>query len=687
MKRTLEDISIAILANVLRFAVAATFIFSGVVKLIDPHGTEYKIEDYAAAFHLSGLLPALLPLLLSVLVSVLEFTIGVFLLFGIRLRTTFCIMTIFLSLFTPLTLYLAIANPVPGCGCFGDALVLTRWQTFCKNIILLLATLVVWMRRNSVFRMISESTQWLLSLYTWVFALCFAGYNLYRLPVIDFRPYRVGADLRTQYEEMGKARYETFFIMSKEGETRELSLDNYPDTTWTLIDTRTVVAGGEDAGLGGFQVISMETGEDLTEVILQDSGYVFLLVAPYLEKADDGVMDRILEISEYSREYGYPLYCLTASEDNQVDVWRDVTGADYDFLQADATVLKTMVRSNPGLILLHDGKVVGKWPSSDLPTETLLVGALDTLPLSQSAMDNRFYDAFRIFLWYIVPLILLTLADRMGILWKRRRSNNNTLTNKKNQTTMRKKIVAGNWKMNKTLQEGVALATELKDILAADKPNCEVIIGTPFIHLATVSELLKDSVIAVSAENCANKESGAYTGEVSAAMVKSTGAEYVILGHSERREYYAETPEILKEKVDLALANGLKVIFCIGESLAQREAGEQEAVCKAELAGSVFHLTAEQWANVVIAYEPIWAIGTGKTATAEQAEEIHAYIRSCVAEVYGAEVADATSILYGGSCKASNAPELFAKPDIDGGLIGGASLKAADFKGIIDAWK
>ena len=687
MKRTLEDISIAILANVLRFAVAATFIFSGVVKLIDPHGTEYKIEDYAAAFHLSGLLPALLPLLLSVLVSVLEFTIGVFLLFGIRLRTTFCIMTIFLSLFTPLTLYLAIANPVPDCGCFGDALVLTHWQTFCKNIILLLATLVVWMRRNSVFRMISESTQWLLSLYTWVFALCFAGYNLYRLPVIDFRPYRVGADLRTQYEEIGKARYETFFIMSKEGETREFSLDNYPDTTWTLIDTRTVVAGGEDAGLGGFQVISMETGEDLTEVILQDSGYVFLLVAPYLEKADDGVMDRILEISEYSREYGYPLYCLTASEDNQVDVWRDVTGADYDFLQADATVLKTMVRSNPGLILLHDGKVVGKWPSSDLPTETLLVGALDTLPLSQSAMDNRFYDAFRIFLWYIVPLILLTLADRMGILWKRRRSNNNTLTNKKNQTTMRKKIVAGNWKMNKTLQEGVALATELKDILAADKPNCEVIIGTPFIHLATVSELLKDSVIAVSAENCANKESGAYTGEVSAAMVKSTGAEYVILGHSERREYYAETPEILKEKVDLALANGLKVIFCIGESLAQREAGEQEAVCKAELAGSVFHLTAEQWANVVIAYEPIWAIGTGKTATAEQAEEIHAYIRSCVAEVYGAEVADATSILYGGSCKASNAPELFAKPDIDGGLIGGASLKAADFKGIIDAWK
>ena len=252
---------------------------------------------------------------------------------------------------------------------------------------------------------------------------------------------------------------------------------------------------------------------------------------------------------------------------------------------------------------------------------------------------------------------------------------------------MRKKIVAGNWKMNKTLQEGVALATELKDILAAEKPNCEVIIGTPFIHLATLSDLLKDSVIAVSAENCANKESGAYTGEVSAAMVKSTGAEYVILGHSERREYYKETPEILKEKVLLAQKNGLKVIFCIGESLAEREANKQNEVVKAELEGSVFNLAEEDFRKIIIAYEPIWAIGTGKTATAEQAEEIHAYIRSIIAEKYGQAVADDTSILYGGSCKASNAPELFAKPDIDGGLIGGASLKCADFKGIIDAWK
>ena len=241
--------------------------------------------------------------------------------------------------------------------------------------------------------------------------------------------------------------------------------------------------------------------------------------------------------------------------------------------------------------------------------------------------------------------------------------------------------------MNLNLQEGVALAKELNEALTAEKPNCDVIICTPFIHLASVAQAIDQNVLALGAENCADKEKGAYTGEVSAEMVKSTGAQYVIIGHSERRGYYAETPEILKEKVLLALKNGLKVIFCIGESLEEREANKQNEVVKAELEGSVFNLSEEDFRKIIIAYEPIWAIGTGKTATSDQAEEIHAYIRSIIAEKYGKAVAEDTSILYGGSCKASNAPELFAKPDIDGGLIGGAALKAADFRGIIDAWK
>ena len=240
--------------------------------------------------------------------------------------------------------------------------------------------------------------------------------------------------------------------------------------------------------------------------------------------------------------------------------------------------------------------------------------------------------------------------------------------------------------MNLNLQDGVALAKELNSTLASDKPNCDVVICTPFIHLASVANEIDASLIGLGAENCADKVSGAYTGEVSAEMVKSTGAGYVILGHSERRAYYHETPEILKEKINLALANGLKVIFCIGEVLEERESGKQNEVVKAELEGSVFNLTAEEFKNIIIAYEPIWAIGTGKTATADQAQDMHANIRAAIAAQYGKELADGTTILYGGSCKPANAPELFAKPDVDGGLIGGAALKADSFMGIIAAF-
>ena len=248
---------------------------------------------------------------------------------------------------------------------------------------------------------------------------------------------------------------------------------------------------------------------------------------------------------------------------------------------------------------------------------------------------------------------------------------------------MRTRMVAGNWKMNKNLQEGVALATELKNQVS--NPSCAVVIGTPFIHLASVAEILKGSPIQLAAENCADKDKGAYTGEVSAEMVASTGAQYCILGHSERRAYYHEDEAILREKVLLALANGLKVIFCIGEVKEEREAGKQNEVVKAQLEGSVFNLTPEQWANITLAYEPVWAIGTGLTATPAQAQEMHAYIRGLIAKQYGSQIADDTTILYGGSCNEKNAAELFSNPDVDGGLIGGASLVAEKFLAIIAA--
>lgn len=251
---------------------------------------------------------------------------------------------------------------------------------------------------------------------------------------------------------------------------------------------------------------------------------------------------------------------------------------------------------------------------------------------------------------------------------------------------MRKKIVAGNWKMNTTLEEGVGLAKDVNEALSKVTPKCDVIIAVPFTHLASINAVINPAKLGLGAENCADHKSGAYTGEVSASMVASTGATYVILGHSERRQYYGETSEILKEKVNLALANNLTPIFCIGEVLEERENGSYLDVVKKQIEDALFDLSAEDFSKLILAYEPVWAIGTGKTATDDQAQEMHAHIRSVIASKYGKEVADNTSILYGGSCKPSNAPQLFAKPDVDGGLIGGASLDAESFMGIVNAF-
>ena len=251
---------------------------------------------------------------------------------------------------------------------------------------------------------------------------------------------------------------------------------------------------------------------------------------------------------------------------------------------------------------------------------------------------------------------------------------------------MRKKIVAGNWKMNKTLPEGIQLAKEVNEKVKALKvPHVKVILAPPFIHLTEVNKVVDPAIVSVSAQNCATEASGAYTGEVSAAMIASTDSTYVILGHSERRSYYGETDAILVKKVAQALNNQLNVIFCIGEVLAEREAGKHFEVVKSQLINGLFQLSPEEFSHIILAYEPVWAIGTGKTATSAQAQEMHAFIRNVLTEKYGKEIAENTSILYGGSCNAKNADELFANPDVDGGLIGGASLKAEDFSIIIAA--
>ena len=680
--------------NVCRFVLAATFIISGYVKAIDPLGTLYKLKDYAAAMSLNGLLPDWVLVGVAIALAALEFALGVFMLFAVRRHVVSRITLAFMTAMTVLTLWIFVADPVKDCGCFGDALKLTNGETLLKNIVLIAcAALVAW-RPADMARFISRSNQWIVRYYTVAYIVITSVYCLYTLPIFDFRPYHVGTNIKQGMEIPEGAEqpeFESTFLLRKNGETREFTLDNYPDSTWEYVDTRTVqTKKGYEPPIHDFALTTCDTGEDITEQVLTKKGYTFLLVSPRLAVADDSNFGDIDQIYEYAEENGADFYCVTASADNEIERWRDLTGAEYHFCNADETTLKTMIRSNPGLMLLKDGTIIGKWSHNALPQTDDLTAPLQQLTIGKAQNDSTTERLLIVLLTFFLPLSALTLADRLWAWskWIRNKQSNNRIFNLfKTEKKMRKKIVAGNWKMNMNLQDGVALAKEINEALVADKPNCEVIICTPFIHLASVAGVLDSTVVGLGAENCADKAKGAYTGEVSAEMVKSTGAQYVILGHSERRQYYGETAEILKEKVDLALANGLKILFCCGETLEEREAEKQNEVVKAELEGSVFHLDAEAWKNIIIAYEPIWAIGTGKTATSDQAEEMLAYIRSTVAEKYGAEAAEETSILYGGSCKASNAPELFSKPNIDGGLIGGASLKCADFKGIIDAWK
>jgi triosephosphate isomerase len=675
---------------------ALTFILSGYVKAIDPLGTQYKIQDYLEALSLQTYVPDWATLLMSVGLSAFEFSLGVFLLFAIRRRLVSRLALILLTMMTLVTIWLAAANPIQDCGCFGDFIHLTNVQTLLKNIVLLACAIVVALMPLRMMRFISKSNQWIVVNFTILYILIASGYSLYDLPQFDFRPYHVGADIRKGMEIPKGAKqpkFKTTFLLKKNGIQKEFTIDNYPDSTWTFIDSKTVqIEEGYVPPIHDFSIERKDNGDDITDSILSNKGYTLLLISPHLEQADDSNFGDIDAIHEYAQGKGIPFYCLTASTDEGIKHWIDITGAEYPFCTTDETTLKTIIRSNPGMVLLKGGKVVNKWSHNNLPNVSTPEGQKQMTEMP--ARDNIYVSIqiAKILLWFVLPLLLLTLADRLWA-WskwlkhKERKDKDKIYQLFKTKRTMRKKIVAGNWKMNMNLQDGVALAKDINEAMTADKPNCGVIICTPFIHLASVAQVLNPALVGLGAENCADKEKGAYTGEVSAPMVKSTGAQYVILGHSERRQYYHETAEILKDKVQLALANGLKIIFCCGETLEEREANKQDEVVKAELEGSVFNLSADEWKNIILAYEPIWAIGTGKTATSDQAEEMLAYIRSIVADKYGKAAAEDTTILYGGSCKPSNAAELFAKPDIDGGLIGGASLKTADFKGIIDAWK
>lgn len=382
MKKTVVNIS--------RIILALVFILSGFVKAVDPLGSQYKIGDYLVAMQLGGMLPDWVMLVLAVLQSGIEFCLGLFLLFAIRRRLTSRLILLIMVVMTPLTLWLAIANPIHDCGCFGDAVVLTNWQTFWKNVILLVMAAVVARWPKEMFRFVSKTNQWLVTNYSALFILVVSVYCLNDLPLFDFRPYHVGVNLRQGWQEM---------MEGKDSPYTDLFLENIDD------------------------------GEDLTEQLLNDSSYVFLLVSPYLEQADDSRFDLINELNEYAKEHGYEFYGLTASGMKSIGRWRNMTGAEYSFCQADDILLKTVVRSNPGLVLMKNGTIIRKWSHNNLPVieENSLSMPLEKLEIGQMPEDSVPRKIFLLLMWFVLPLALLTIADRtwMWSKWLRREKQKN----------------------------------------------------------------------------------------------------------------------------------------------------------------------------------------------------------------------------------------------------------------------
>lgn len=365
----------AVALYVARTVVGLTFILSGFVKAIDPLGTQYKIQDYLAAIPPSLSLPDMLTLLMSVSLSMVEFTLGAFMLTAISRRVTARLTLLFMVVMTAVTVWIYIADPVKDCGCFGDALTLTNLETLLKNIVLLaLAVLVAW-RPTHIGRLMSRSNQMLLGQMLMVTPVALSFWCLYDLPLIDFRPYHIGADIKAGMEIPEGAEqpvFDTKFIMEKDGERREFTLDNYPDSTWTFVDSKTVtVKEGYVPPIHDFSITAAD-GEDITDMVLGREGYTFLLISPDLDKADDQNFGDIDQIYEFCQDNSIPFYCLTASTEKSQQHWQNITGAEYPFCMTDATTLKTMIRSNPGLMLLEKGIVRGKWSHNRLPETTEL---------------------------------------------------------------------------------------------------------------------------------------------------------------------------------------------------------------------------------------------------------------------------------------------------------------------------
>ena len=418
MTQKTKEISLKVLVNVCRLILASTFIFSGFVKANDPYGMAYKMADYLSAWNVQ--LPESFATFAAVILATIELVIGLYLFFGISRRPIARITTVFMGIMTLFTAYIAIYNPVSDCGCFGDAIILSNTATLLKNIVLMGASITLWFYYDKQIRFISKNTEWLISIFSNIYALALSGYSIISLPVFDFRPYYIGSNIRRGVEipEDQRPQFDNIVVYERNGETLELTLDqDDPDSTWTYVETRRVMTkeGGKPA-MADFYIIDQD-GEDITHQLLEDEGYNFLLIAPRLEKASQGFIGDINEIYDYAADHGYGFYCITASDTTAQRYWTDHTGAEYNIYTGDERTLKTIVRSNPGLVLLKNGRVIKKRSTYELPDEDELTAPLEELKFGIYDRVSGKRKVTNIMLLFILPLLTLTLLDRLAAGW------------------------------------------------------------------------------------------------------------------------------------------------------------------------------------------------------------------------------------------------------------------------------
>lgn len=366
MDAKIKSLLLTVVVNVCRFLLAATFIFSGFVKANDPLGTVYKLEDYVHAMAWFTL-PDTFLLGCAVILAIFEFNLGVYLLFGMKRKTTSAITLAFMVLMTLLTVYIAIANPVEDCGCFGDVLILSNGATLAKNIVLLGAAVLVSRYYRLQKDFLGSAAKWLIAFVSLCLVVGYAIYCIVCLPVLDFRPYKVGTNMRAAVTS-DQQKFDVKIVYEKDGQTMELGAeDEDPDSTWTYVETRRTPVETQHLATADFYVADVD-GEDMTEDILLADGYTLLLIIPDLMHADEGCVDKVNEAYDYAQEKGWGFYCLTSSEDLQAQTyWNEHTGAEYPYHFAEERMLKTVVRGQPGLVLLHDGVIVKKWGNYNLP--------------------------------------------------------------------------------------------------------------------------------------------------------------------------------------------------------------------------------------------------------------------------------------------------------------------------------